>query len=429
MAENPIPTSPNPQISPPLPVSPPLPTVNSSTSSPAPAQPETKSKKNLLIVIGLALAILLLILGAGIIVAAKNGKKSAGTEKAGKKTIFQKDDLSKYNLDTDGDGFPDFIEEELGFDPKVDDYQRCRGDDCIGSDFKELESKQKNVLIVLDASGSMNLTIGDQNRMEIAKQAIKSYVYKASSQANVGLLIYGHQGSNSQSDKSLSCTSAEQIAALGTINNQTIDSYLFSIRPVGWTPTGLAIKTALNSFTGRENDDNEIILLSDGVETCDTQPVAAARDIRASKAKVKVHVIGFAVDTEAQSQLTQISQAGEGMFATASSAEELNRHFDNFYQVMYENAKKLTKESECRTKSYDSFLDCYSGNNGVTTRVSDYLTERMKLYKSNKISKAEFQKIIDLQDRLFELKSKMIDQESYRLQKEHEERTREVFGE
>ncbi|MBT3249178.1 MAG: VWA domain-containing protein [Candidatus Pacebacteria bacterium] len=387
----------NPPISPPsnfytttptlTPESPPasISTPPASTSTP----PASRSPKFIII------AILLLILVIGLIVGWKIVFKKPQLETGSAPTILQKVvtvDLSRYDKDTDQDGYPDFIESELGLNPNISEYDSCNQDDCDSTSATSISIK-RNVLIILDASGSMALG-GSTSRMEIAKQAIKSYVGKASSNTNIGLMIYGHHGSNKESDKPISCNSAEVISQIGKVNASNIDTTLSVINPVGWTPMGYALTQANSAFVGKENDNNEIILLSDGEETCSSNPAGAASTLKNSSSNILINVIGFAVDANAQAQLNQISTSGGGTFATANNLTELDRKFAD----LYENGLKKYAELKCATGNLDTFRTCY---NNSFNQVMEWVQQRKLLLYDKKITEQEYTRLDELSGSIY----------------------------
>ncbi|MEK7075877.1 MAG: VWA domain-containing protein, partial [Patescibacteria group bacterium] len=235
---------------------------------------------------------------------------------------------------------------------------------------------------------------GNPNRMEIAKQAIKNYISRSSENTQIGLMIYGHKGSNSQSDKVVSCGSVEVISPIGQLVSSTVDGFLSLVKPVGWTPMGLAIEQATQVFVGKEGQNNEIILLTDGEETCDTNPVQKALALKSSQYNVKVNVIGFAVDANAQSQLNQISTSGGGTFTTANNLTELDQRFND----LYENGLKLLSDLKCNSASVDAFRTCY---NSTFQKVMDWVQKRKLSLYDKKISQNEYNKLEDLSTKLY----------------------------
>ncbi len=352
---------------------------------------EPKNNKVMIIAIFIIASLLLTV---GIIFAFSKVGLKKGTGVA--PSILQNlatSDLTKYDKDTDTDGYPDFIEVELGLNPDVSEYTSCKSTDCVTADLTSSQSKKNNVLIILDASGSMALG-GTPNRMEIAKQAIKSYVSKASANTQIGLMIYGHKGSNSTNDKSASCVSADVISSIGSVNSQSVDSQLSTINPVGWTPMGYALKQAQLAFIGKDSENNEIILLTDGEESCDSNPTGEASNLKSSAQKIKINVIGFAVDSKAQAQLNQISTNGGGTFSTANNYAELDRKFTD----LYENGLKVYAEIKCNVQNVDAFRICY---NSSFNKVITWITKQKILLYDKQITQAEYNKLEDLSSKVY----------------------------
>jgi hypothetical protein len=70
--------------------------------------------------------------------------------------------------------------------------------------------------------------------------------------------------------------------------------------------------------------EHVIVLISDGKETCEGDPCAAARALAQGQAKVVIHTVGFGVDSAARGQLECIAHASGGRYFDASGAAELS---------------------------------------------------------------------------------------------------------
>ena len=136
-----------------------------------------------------------------------------------------------------------------------------------------------NVEIILDASGSMAQSAGGKIKMEAAKDSITEFVSQLPEGAKIGLRVYGHKGSNADSDMALSCSSSDMVYAMAPMDQGQFQAALDSVQPTGWTPTGLALgeaKKDLAQFDG-QNNTNIVYLVSDGVSTCNDDPVSCMR--------------------------------------------------------------------------------------------------------------------------------------------------------
>jgi hypothetical protein len=296
--------------------------------------------------------------------------------KTGSSSTFLTDTPSKYATDTDGDGIPDAIETAIGLNPAVSEFTRCAPANCGANGATQTALVQNNILFVLDSSGSMNEQIGGKSKMDLAKAAIKSFLASTASNVNVGILVFGDKGSNSAADKPVSCASADMIASIGSVNSTTIDGYLSGIHPVGYTPTGLAIRNGMNAFTGKEGQKNQMIVVTDGAETCNTDPAGAAASVKNSALKIQVDVIGFAVTSAEQSQLQAISQSGGGLFSVATNGDDLLNQINSSRA----NFDKFQAGAQCTIDVYKTSLACFQD---VSDKTFAYMTTLISAAKGN----------------------------------------------
>ncbi|WP_231746923.1 vWA domain-containing protein [Lentibacillus sp. JNUCC-1] len=192
----------------------------------------------------------------------------------------------------------------------------------------EIEKKEgkkaspKKAFILLDASSSMLLRVNGKIKMDIAKNAVQRFGEVIGQDSDLSLLVYGHLGSESSEDKQLSCEGIEEVYEMSPYDEETFQASLNSFESKGWTPLAGAIKEAANmsrDFT----EDVTVYVVSDGVETCGGDPVAAAEAFTKDSKERKVHIIGFHVDETAENELKKVSDAGNGTYYPADNEEEL----------------------------------------------------------------------------------------------------------
>ncbi|MBM7605185.1 ribosomal protein L12E/L44/L45/RPP1/RPP2/gas vesicle protein [Metabacillus crassostreae] len=259
--------------------------------------------------------------------------------------------------------FNDSIETSISSTPegmKLEDGQTVNG--------------TSNIAILLDASGSMAQKIGGKTKMELAKQAVNEFVASMPEGSNISLRVYGHKGSNSDKDKKASCSSTELVYELNSYDESTFKESLNSFKPTGWTPIANAINETKKDFEQVNNEAQNIIyVVSDGVETCDGDPVKAAKELHDSNIKAVVNIIGFDVDQDGQKQLLQVAEAGGGKFETVDSADDFKKVWErervrlynewsswsaeNYNDIATEQSKKINKlyssKSDFSNLTYD----------------------------------------------------------------------------
>jgi Ca-activated chloride channel homolog len=192
------------------------------------------------------------------------------------------------------------------------------------------EKKQLNVIVALDSSGSMAGRVAGESKMEAAKSAVSKFLTRLPKGARVGLILYGHRGTNDEAGKSSSCAGVEEVYPLGQADAERLSRAVVTFQATGWTPLAGGIARAgesLRGFAG-ENNQNLVYVVSDGLETCGGDPVEAARSLHASDARAIINIIGFDVSSDEQRHLREVAEAGGGEFFTAQSGADLNRTFE-----------------------------------------------------------------------------------------------------
>ncbi|MBA2277486.1 MAG: VWA domain-containing protein [Chloroflexia bacterium] len=185
-----------------------------------------------------------------------------------------------------------------------------------------------NVELVLDSSGSMAQEVSPGvTRIDAAKDVLNDLIEAIPERegVNVGFRVFGHEGSNQEADRAESCQSTDLITPIEGVNKDALRGAVEGYQPVGWTPITLALQEGGGDFPPEEEGvTNAIVMVTDGLETCDGDPCAAAQALAQGDVSVTSYVIGFGLTAEEQATLQCIADAGGGLNLGAGSAEELN---------------------------------------------------------------------------------------------------------
>ena len=238
--------------------------------------------------------------------------------------------------------FNDFIE-DYG-----QDYSKCfaefKFDDeyCGGYDPETQGLSSENVIVILDSSGSMAENIGSETKIAVAKKAVADFLTKMPQSVNTGLIVYGHKGSNSLADKESSCLGIEEVVKLGNNNSSNIINAINSFNPRGWTPIANSLTFAKDIFNQKgKNDRNYLILVSDGIESCEGDPLIAAKDLK-TNLNIKLSVIGFITDGDIESFLKKIANIGKGSYLSAESSSGIAKAFNDQLTVIKKDCINVT---------------------------------------------------------------------------------------
>lgn len=174
-----------------------------------------------------------------------------------------------------------------------------------------------NTILVLDASGSMWGQIDGVAKITAAQEVVTNLLSDFPADQGLGLTVYGHRQRGD-------CSDIETIVAPGAGTAPDIMAAVAAIKPLGKTPMTDAVIAAAEALRYTE-DSATVILVSDGVETCNPDPCAAARLLEEAGIDFTAHVIGFDItDPEALRQMQCIADETGGRFLTAANAAELD---------------------------------------------------------------------------------------------------------
>ena len=182
-----------------------------------------------------------------------------------------------------------------------------------------LAQERPSTILVLDASGSMWGQIDGINKITIARDVVGDIVSDFPADQNLGFVTYGHRERGQ-------CADIETLVEPAPGTAAEIAGIVEGLNPRGMTPMTDAVVTAAQALRHTEQAAT-VILVSDGIETCNPDPCAAARALEEAGVDFTAHVIGFDVRGEADAllQMQCIAEETGGRFLTADNAQELNQ--------------------------------------------------------------------------------------------------------
>lgn len=170
-------------------------------------------------------------------------------------------------------------------------------------------------VLVFDASGSMwNRVEGELTRIEVARDVMGDYFGSRDQGQPLSVIAYGH---NRRGD----CGDIEVIAPMGQTPPAELEARLRSLMPRGMTPLTASLALARDQIPPTA-EAADIILVTDGLETCEGDPCALAASLAAEGIDIRAHVVGFGLTRAEVDALSCITdQTGGMLFETNSGAE------------------------------------------------------------------------------------------------------------
>ena len=209
----------------------------------------------------------------------------------------------------------------------------------------DVPRERATVVLVIDASLSMQATDVQPTRLDAAKAAAVAFVQSLPEKYNVSVV---------------SMAGSASVLVPPTLAHNTVENAILGIQLQDSTAIGEGIATAMRALDQAPKDPQKpdsvapgaIVLLSDGTNTVGRAPQQAAAEAR--DAKVPVYTIAYGtengyVDLDGKrepvpvnhQQMKDVAQISGGRYFAAASADQLKEVYENIgSEVGYEKADR-----------------------------------------------------------------------------------------
>lgn len=174
---------------------------------------------------------------------------------------------------------------------------------------------QTTTMIVMDGSGSMWGQIDGRTKLEIARETVAGVLSGLPDTRVLGLMAYGHRERGNCSDIELM---VEPSAGSGAAILDAVNTMRFQ----GKTPLTEAVRQAAAALRSTE-EPATVVLVTDGIETCEADPCALAAELEASGVDFTAHVIGFGLTRDEGAEVACIAENTGGTYFEAGDGAAL----------------------------------------------------------------------------------------------------------
>jgi Ca-activated chloride channel family protein len=171
------------------------------------------------------------------------------------------------------------------------------------------------VIIILDASGSMWAQIDGKPKLEIARESLRAVLQSVPADDEIGFMAYGHREKGS-------CEDIELIVPPQAGSASAISAAADSLKFLGKTPLTAAVKQAAEALKYTE-DKATVVLITDGLETCEGDPCALGKELEASGVDFTADVVGFGLTADEGKQIACLADNTGGKYIQASDEKAL----------------------------------------------------------------------------------------------------------
>ena len=200
--------------------------------------------------------------------------------------------------------------------------------------FEKEEEKEvpKSVEIIMDASNSMWGQIAGEAKITIARKVLTQTIKGLPDSMNVGLRVYGHRYGLNEAQ---ACTDTELMVPIGPIAKAQLIDTVNKIQLKGKTPLVISVLEAIKDFAKIPN--GSIILVTDGIESCNGDIKSIAPAIKAAGLELEVNIVGFDIkEAAARRELESIAKSTDGRYIDARNAGELLSALEQTLKLEYE---------------------------------------------------------------------------------------------
>lgn len=182
----------------------------------------------------------------------------------------------------------------------------------------------QDAMIVFDGSGSMaEIGVGGvEPRIVEARRAVRRAIPGIARFRRLGLIVYGPRF---RRFGAVDCSSIDlRFPPMNGAARQVIAA-VDGVEPAGSTPLTSSVRKAANVLK-QLPDSGEILLVTDGQETCGGDPCGLADDLVREGDGVTVHVVGFQASDDGGGARCLADRTG-GRYVTTRTVDELANAF------------------------------------------------------------------------------------------------------
>lgn len=261
-------------------------------------------------------------------------------------------DINLYNQDSDEDKIPNFIEDELMLNTFIPEISYC--EQLNPSCSSRLDGENFYFSFLLDSSTSMSAPSSGLDKTKSIIPDLEDFVsnnFKKNNYILTEIRTFGNKGQKGFISDSESCVSYQQILGFG---QEPLKDLFSNYVANGKSPIISAIEEAEKNFPNKEAQ-NTIILITDGVDDCNTNNLGNAfKSILDRKIIKRINVISTYSKEFDEEILKNSIESNRGIFTDAENID------------VNEEIKLMVRESIlikwCKFKDQEIRNNCIENN-------------------------------------------------------------------
>ena len=192
-----------------------------------------------------------------------------------------------------------------------------------------------------------------RTRIEVAREVLGDYLAGRDMSRPLAVVAYGHRRRGD-------CGDIETLFPSGVYAANDLSARLNALNPKGKTPISDALREAARQVP-RTAEEADIVLITDGIETCVPDVCAIADELAQSGIKIRAHVVGFGLSQAEADTLACIPNRTGGKLLRPATGEELA-------DALRQTETAVAEEQPAVSAEVKLFIQL--GNNGMPERYS-----------------------------------------------------------
>lgn len=239
----------------------------------------------------------------------------------------------------------------------------------FAQEYSQKPAAKARVMFLLDASGSMMAPLEGTDRMTVAKRLLSQLVDSLKSEPNVelALRVYGHQ----YPSRMQNCKDSKLEAGFAPNNHDLIIGKIKQIQPQGNTPIAYSLEQAGNDFKVDPQYRNILILITDGIESCDGDPCAVSKSLQRKGIFLKPFVIGLGMDAGFAENFSCV-----GRYFDASNIQDFKKALNTSIEQSLKPATASVELLDQQGKPTETNVNVTFINNATGLPVYDFVHYR-----------------------------------------------------
>ncbi|RAL25574.1 hypothetical protein [Thermoflavimicrobium daqui] len=266
--------------------------------------------------------------------------------------------------------------------------------DGLKSRINKSSSKDKatNVLVMLNASNSMQADMDGKSKLTASKLALTQFAASLPKNTQLSVSVFGQGNMNSLANTS-NCQEPKTIYPKQSFDAKKFSSAWNQVTTFSrQSPLTQAIRSIYGETReGASNTDQTVLLITDQSDSCGGNLTHEAEEVRLSNEIGNFHIIGLKVNRQDEAELRKVANTAGGSYQRAADSTDLRRVFYNFQKEIskknepwqLQGLQKITQsyrtDSLLLSTHYESVLGKLKKENERLNKANEYIKDLQKI--------------------------------------------------